>query len=248
MSDYPGNGDRNPTGTEPMPSPEFCEEFLYGRSEFMRGEYRKSPSLENESPTSSDVCRSFVARINQYANEYVNLLSEYGITLRRYRMQDQNQASRVASSPTAYPPQEGSIVGDPGEQIWQSHNNPLPYSGFNQSSSAVPCGINATQQTQSTTRALEPSSPGLVHPADPASTGSGNRAAGSGAASIGSYLGSTSRRNREPGPLNENSSTTTPGSHRRKRVDTQTGKDKKPEKKHECKKCGKKFQSPAHLR
>ena len=234
MPDYLSNEDCNPAGTDPMPSPEFCEEFLHNLSEFIRDEYRKSSPLDAESPVSSGARRSFVARINQYASEYVSVLSEYGFMLRRYRMQDPNHdlfallgASHVASNPAAYPP---------------------PYSELNQSSSAAPGGINVTQQSQSATRTFEPSNPSLVHLAEPASTGSGNHVAGSGAASIGSYLESTSRRrNREPSHPNENS-TTTPGSHRSKRVDTQTRKDKKPEKKHECKKCGKKFLSPAHLK
>ena len=244
MPDTPNYDEENQRGAPPWPPLRFREDLAYGLSDFILDKGGKFQSLGPDSAITPDTRRSFATCINQYVNGYMDAPTSCGTMFHRYREQDPNDdpftligASHGTNNPIAYPPRDGSAARDPGEQIRQLHKNPPSYREFNQSSFAAPRG-NVIQQIQSATRAFEPSN-----------SGSGNCVAGSGATSIDSHLESISkRRNREPSPLNENSYATTPGSHRSKRVDTQTGKDKKPEKKHECKKCGKKFHSPAHLR
>ena len=243
------------SGTMPWPPRRFREELAYNLYNFILDEGGKFQSLNPDSVISSDTRKYFVACINRYVNDYMDGPPSCGAMFRRYRVQDPNDdpfplmASHGTNNPIAYPPHDGSIVRDPGEQIRQLHSDPGHYGEFNQSSFTSTREKHLIQQIESTARAFEASDFVSLYSDDLPGAGSGNRAAGSGAASIDSHPESPSRRrNREATAPDENSSTITHGSHRSKRVDTRTDKAKKSEFKHVCAVCGAKFQFPARLK
>lgn len=265
MPGYLSNEDRNPTGTEPMPLREFREEFLHNLAEFIRDDYGKFPSLYTESAMSSDICKTFVARITQYATIYMNIPLSCGAMFRRYWAQDPNDdplpligASHVTNNPIAYPPQDDPSARDPGEQISQFHSDPGFYSECNHASLATAREKRIKQQIQFAIRALRTDDFAPLYPGELPSAGPGDRTAGSRATSTDSHLGSTfidnhlestsRKRGREPSPYDENSFTAAQGSYCSKRVDTRPDKAKNSEKKHECEICGLRFQFPARLK
>ena len=237
----------------PWPPRRFREKLARSLSDFILDEGGNFQSLGLDSAISWDTCKSFAACINRYVNDYMDGPPSCGTMFHRYQVQNPNDdpfplgASHVINNSTIYPPQDGSIAGDPEEQIRQLHGEPCSYSEFNQSSLATARGRHLIQQMQSTDRVLGASDFGHLFQGELSSTGSGNRAASSRAASIDSHSESISRRRRrEASPPGGNSSTTTPGSHRSKRADTRAvDKSKFP---HECGICGNRFKFPARLK
>lgn len=146
--------------------------------------------------------------------------------LRRYLVQDLNEDPLPLVG--AYHVANNQIAGPPA------------CSEFDQSPLATPRGINVTQKIQFTDRVFEPSDPGLLHSDGPPSAGSGNRVAGSGAASIGSL---EKRGARFSG---ESSSTATLESRPNRSAGTRADNESKLP--HVCGICRKRFPYPARLK